>query len=87
MAATASLAPVSDEPTLSHTSYAPVSSIQEAGNKHVSYENKFPIFARQVLVGGFDDSIVEDVRLGAEHGVCVSPGDGAGSLSQAQLWV
>jgi hypothetical protein len=48
-----------------------------AASAHISYQNKFPILARQVLVGGLDDGIVEDVGLGAEHGVCVSPvGDG-----------
>jgi hypothetical protein len=63
-------------------SYAPVSYAQAtaptgAGDAHVSYQNKLPIFTRQVLVGGLDDGIVEDVGLGAEHGVCVSPvGDG-----------
>jgi hypothetical protein len=48
-----------------------------ARGAHMSYQNKFPILARQVLVSGLDDGIVEDVGLGAEHGVCVSPvGDG-----------
>jgi hypothetical protein len=44
-----------------------------AASAHISYQNKFPILARQVLVGGLDDGIVEDVGLGTEHGVCVSP--------------
>jgi hypothetical protein len=38
----------------------------------MSYQNKFPILARQVLVGGLDDGIVEDVGLGAEHGLRVT---------------
>jgi hypothetical protein len=64
---------VLDEPTLSHTSCAPVSYAQERRFKLLSYQNEFPILARQVLVSGLDDGIVEDVGLGAEHDVCVSP--------------
>src|SRR5690242_2314962 len=98
MAATACCAPVSEEPTLSHTSYeamsvrvqvrwhAPAASgATSIMQRREPYQYVLPVLAREVLVGGLDDSIVKDVGLRAKHGVLpTAPGWISGQTAQCE---